>query len=39
LDNREHSDYRWLNFEDAVKKIKWENQRKCLKVVNDWLGE
>ena len=39
LDNREHSNYKWLNFKDAVKKIKWENQRKCLKVVNDWLGE
>jgi 8-oxo-dGTP pyrophosphatase MutT (NUDIX family) len=35
--SEEHSDYRWLNFEDAVKKIKWENQKNSLKIVNDSL--
>ena len=37
LDNLEHSDYLWLNFNEAVKKLTWPNQKKCLKIVNEWL--
>ena len=39
LDRREHSDYKWLGFIDAVKKLTWKNQRKCLKIVNEWLNK
>lgn len=37
FDKREHSNYKWVNFKDAIKKLKWANQRKSLKVVNDLL--
>ncbi|MFH1801257.1 MAG: NUDIX domain-containing protein [archaeon] len=37
IDIKEHSDYRWAGFKEAVKKLKWKNQKKCLKVVNDFL--
>ena len=37
LDKIEHLDYKWLNFNQAMKKLTWRNQRKCLKIVNDWL--
>jgi 8-oxo-dGTP pyrophosphatase MutT (NUDIX family) len=37
LDEREHSDYKWLGFSDAVKKLKWKNQKKSLKIVDSWL--
>ncbi len=34
----EHSDYRWMNFEGAIKKLTWANQKECLRVVDNWLG-
>ncbi len=37
LDKKEHSDYRWLEFKEAIKKLKWNDQKKCLKKVDDWL--
>ena len=37
LDKLEHSDYKWLDFEKAIKKLYWPNQRKCLRVVNKKL--
>jgi len=37
LDNLEHSNYKWLGFEKAMKKLTWPNQRKCLRVVNNYL--
>jgi len=37
LDKLEHSGYRWLDFEKAIKKLTWSNQRKCLRVVDEWL--
>lgn len=33
----EHSDYRWVNFKEAIKKLKWKNQKECIKLVNDSL--
>lgn len=39
LDKREHSDYRWMNFAEAVRKLKWQNQKRCLRIVNDFLRE
>ena len=37
IDKIEHSDYRWVDFKIAMKKLSWEDQRKCLKVVNSYL--
>ena len=37
LDRIEHSDYEWLDFDKALKKLKWKNQKQCLKVVNTSL--
>lgn len=39
IDEREHSDFRWMNFEEAMKKLTWENQKECLKIVNDYLEQ
>ncbi|MFH1607647.1 MAG: NUDIX domain-containing protein [archaeon] len=36
IDN-EHSDYKWEGFREAVKKLKWDNQKKSLRIVNKWL--
>lgn len=37
LDRIEHSDYKWLDFKKTYKKLTWTNQKRCLKIVNDWL--
>lgn len=37
LDTREHSGYVWLSFNKAIKKLKFNNQIKCLKIVNRGL--
>ncbi|VVB83717.1 RNA pyrophosphohydrolase [uncultured archaeon] len=37
IDSREHSGYKWMNFNEAMKKLTWKNQKKCLKIVNNWL--
>jgi 8-oxo-dGTP pyrophosphatase MutT (NUDIX family) len=37
VDKLEHSDYKWVNFKEAMKKLTWNNQRKSLKIVNEWL--
>lgn len=37
LDNIEHSGYKWLEFEKAWNILKFPNQRKCLRIVNNWL--
>jgi 8-oxo-dGTP pyrophosphatase MutT (NUDIX family) len=34
---REHSDYKWVGFKEALKKLRWPNQRKSLKIVNTLL--
>ena len=39
IDQREHSNYKWLEFDKAIKKLTWPNQKKCLNIVNDWLKE
>lgn len=36
VDKKEHSDYKWLGFKDAIKKLTWDNQRKSLRIVNGW---
>ena len=37
IDKREHSDFKWMNFSDAMKKLTWKNQKECLRIVNDYL--
>ena len=37
IDQREHSSYKWLEFNESIKKLTWLNQKKSLKIVNNWL--
>jgi len=37
FDGKEHKNYEWVDFKKAMKKLTWENQRKCLKVVDNFL--
>jgi len=39
LDKLEHSDYKWLNFEQALRKLTWPNQRRCLRITNTFLNK
>lgn len=33
----EHSDYKWAEFKEAKKKLKWPNQKRCLEIVDEFL--
>lgn len=37
LDRFEHSDYKWVGYEKALKMLRWPNQKKSLRMVNKWL--
>ena len=37
FDPKEHSAFKWLGFEKALRKLKWRNQKRCLKTVNSYL--
>jgi len=37
IDRQEHSAYKWLEFNDAIQKLTWPNQKKCLSIVHAWL--
>ena len=39
LDKIEHNGHRWVSFEEAYKKLTWPNQRKCLKMINNWIKD
>ena len=39
LDKKEHSGFRWVDFKKAMKILTWPNQKKSLKIVNDWLKD
>ena len=39
IDKKEHSDYRWLDFKKALRKLTWPNQRKCLRITNRFLNK
>lgn len=39
IDKREHSAYAWLDFKKALKKLTWNNQKKCLRIVNKFLSK
>ena len=34
LGKKEHSHYQWLGFNKAIKKLTYQNQRRCLKIVH-----
>jgi NADH pyrophosphatase NudC (nudix superfamily) len=38
VDDKEHSYGKWVSYEEAIKKLTWDDQKKCLKIVNDWLN-
>ncbi|MDD5178242.1 MAG: NUDIX domain-containing protein [Candidatus Nanoarchaeia archaeon] len=38
VDKREHSSYKWLDYNKARKLITWKNQKECLKIVNNKLN-
>ena len=38
LDKKEHSSYKWLDFNQSIKLLKWKNQKECLKLVNSYLN-
>lgn len=37
MDEKEHSNYEWLDFANAMKRLTWKNQKDCLKIVNSSL--
>ena len=37
VDKKEHYSGEWLDYKNALKKLTWKNQKKCLKIVNSWL--
>jgi 8-oxo-dGTP pyrophosphatase MutT (NUDIX family) len=39
LDKKEHSGYKWLSFKKALKMLTWQNQKKCLKIVERVLNK
>ncbi len=39
IDKIEHSSYQWLNFEKALKKLTWTNQKKCLIITNKFVNK
>ena len=38
IDEKEHSEYKWLDFKKAIKKLTWANQKKNLKIVNELIN-
>ena len=38
IDKREHLDYKWVDFKNALEKLTFSNQQKCLRIVNLWLN-
>ncbi len=38
IDPIEHVLGKWVSFKEAEKLLTWPNQKKCLKIVNDWLN-
>lgn len=35
IDKKEHSGFEWLSYKNALKKLTYENQKKCLEIVNN----
>jgi len=39
IDEQEHLTYKWVDFKKALKKLRFPNQKKSLKIVHNWLKE
>jgi bis(5'-nucleosidyl)-tetraphosphatase len=39
FDKREHYSYGWYDYNQALKKLTWINQRKCLSIVDNYLNK
>ena len=37
MSKKEHSSYKWVDFDKAIKMLKWPNQKMCLMIVNSSL--
>lgn len=37
LDKKEHDNYKWCTYSQAIRLLKWPNQKRCLKIVNSAL--
>jgi len=37
LDKKEHDDFKWCRYSQALKLLKWPNQKRCLKIVNNTI--
>jgi 8-oxo-dGTP pyrophosphatase MutT (NUDIX family) len=37
IDKREHSGYIWVSYKQALKILNFPNQRKCLRIVNNYI--
>lgn len=37
VDDKEHYYGKWASYEKAMKLLTWPDQKKCLKIVNDWI--
>lgn len=37
LDEKEHFTYKWMNYNSAKSILTWDDQKKCLKLIDDWL--
>ncbi|MDP3986852.1 MAG: NUDIX domain-containing protein [Nanoarchaeota archaeon] len=37
VDGKEHSDYKWVDFDKALKMLSWQNQKKSLKKVDSYI--
>ncbi len=39
IDKKEHSGYEWMDFREAVKKVRFPNQKNSLRIVNEWISK
>lgn len=39
IDRKEHSGFKWMSFKQAVKSVRFANQKKSLKIVNAWISK
>lgn len=37
IDKKEHTGFKWVDFKTAIKMLRWPNQKKSLRIVNEWL--
>ncbi len=39
LDKREHSAYKWEGIKKALRTLRWGDQKRCLRVVDEWFAK